>query len=63
MNHQIATASHEQNTVVNEVSKNVTAIHGLSEKVSENAQIVNQSSNLLAQESSELHKELGSFKL
>ena len=63
MNHQIATASHEQNTVVNEVSKNVTAINALSEKVSENAQIVNQSSNLLAQESSALHKELSSFKL
>jgi methyl-accepting chemotaxis protein len=63
MNHQIATASHEQNTVVNEVSKNVVAIHALSEKVSKNAQIVDQSGNLLALESSELHKELSSFKL
>lgn len=63
MNHQIATASHEQNTVVNEVSKNVTAIHALSEKVSANAQIVNHSGNQLAHESAELQKELNSFTL
>jgi methyl-accepting chemotaxis protein len=63
MNHQIATASHEQNTVVNEVSKNVTAIHALSEKVSENAQIVNDSGNQLTHESSALQKELNSFRL
>lgn len=63
MNHQIATASHEQSTVVNEVSKNVSAINALSEKVSQNAQVINNSGNLLAQESSELQKELDSFKL
>lgn len=63
MNHQIATASHEQSTVANEVSKNITAIHALSEKVSENAQVVNQSGNLLSLESAELQKELDSFKL
>ncbi|RYY03936.1 MAG: methyl-accepting chemotaxis protein [Gammaproteobacteria bacterium] len=63
MNHQIATASHQQSSVANEVSKNVTAIHALSEKVSENAQIVNNSGNQLSQESAELQKELNSFRL
>jgi methyl-accepting chemotaxis protein len=63
MNHQIATASHQQSSVANEVSKNVTAIHALSEKVSENAQIVNTSGNQLSQESAELQKELNSFRL
>lgn len=63
MNHQIATASHEQSSVVNEVSKNVSAINALSEKVSQNAHVINNSGNLLAQESSELQKELNSFKL
>jgi methyl-accepting chemotaxis protein len=63
MNHQIATASNEQNTVVNEVSKNVTAIHALSERVSENAQVVADNGNALTQESVELQKELNSFKL
>jgi methyl-accepting chemotaxis protein len=63
MNHQIATASHQQSSVANEVSKNVTAIHALSEKVSANAQIVNTSGNQLSQESAELQKELNSFRL
>jgi len=63
MNHQIATASHQQSSVANEVSKNITAIHALSEKVSENAQIVNHSGSQLSQESAELQKELNSFKL
>ncbi|HOY22598.1 MAG TPA: methyl-accepting chemotaxis protein [Cellvibrio sp.] len=63
MNHQIATASHQQSSVANEVSKNVTAIHALSEKVSANAQIVNTSGSQLSQESAELQKELNSFRL
>jgi len=63
MNHQIATASHQQSSVANEVSKNVTQIHALSEKVSDNAQVVNQSGSQLTQESAELQKELNSFKL
>lgn len=63
MNHQIATASHQQSSVANEVSKNVTAIHALSEKVSANAQIVNNSGSQLSQESAELQKELNSFRL
>lgn len=63
MNHQIATASHQQSTVVNEVSKNVSAINMLSEHVSQNAQVINNSGNLLAQESSELQEELNSFRL
>lgn len=63
MNHQIATASHQQSSVANEVSKNITAIHGLSEKVSDNAQIVNQSGNQLINETSELKKQIDSFKV
>jgi len=63
MNHQIATASHEQNTVVNEVSKNITAIHGLSERVAENAQVVNESGNRLNRETGELKKQIDSFKV
>lgn len=63
MNHQIATASHEQSSVANEVSKNVTQIHSLSEKVSDNAQAVNMSGSQLTQESAELQKELNSFRL
>jgi methyl-accepting chemotaxis protein len=63
MNHQIATASHEQNTVVNEVSKNITAIHGLSERVAENAQVVDKSSTQLNRETGELKKQIDSFKV
>lgn len=63
MNHQIATASHEQSSVANEVSKNITAIHGLSERVVENAQIVNSSGSQLINESAELKKQIDSFKV
>jgi methyl-accepting chemotaxis protein len=63
MNHQIATASHEQNSVVNEVSKNITAIHGLSERVAENAQVVDKSSTQLNRETGELKKQIDSFKV
>lgn len=63
MNHQIATASHQQSSVANEVSKNITAIHGLSEQVSQNAQVVSHSSNLLTDESSELKRQIDTFKI
>jgi methyl-accepting chemotaxis protein len=63
MNHQIATASHQQNSVVNEVSKNITAIHALSERVAENAQVVNNSGNQLERETGELKKQIDSFKV
>lgn len=63
MNHQIATASHQQSSVANEVSKNITAIHGLSENVVENAQVVNHSGNQLINETSELKKQIDSFKV
>ena len=63
MNHQIATASDEQSSVANEVSKNITAIHTLSEKVSENAQIISENSGQLEGESIELKREMGSFKI
>lgn len=63
MNHQIATASHQQSSVANEVSKNITAIHNLSENVVENAQVVNQSGSQLINETSELKKQIDSFKV
>jgi methyl-accepting chemotaxis protein len=63
MNHQIATASHQQSSVANEVSKNITAIHGLSEQVSHNAQVVSESGNQLIEESSELKQQIDNFKI
>lgn len=63
MNHQIATASDEQSSVANEVSKNISAIHTLSEQVSENAQIISDNSAQLESESIELKREMGSFKI
>ncbi len=63
MNHQIATASHQQSSVANEVSKNITAIHGLSEQVSQNAHVVGESGNQLIEESTELKHQIDNFKL
>lgn len=63
MNHQIATASHQQSSVANEVSKNITAIHGLSENVVQNAQVVNHSGSQLINETSELKKQIDNFKV
>ncbi len=61
MNHQIATASEEQSSVANEVSKIITAIYALSEKVAGNASIVATNANELAQESRELKNQMDSF--
>lgn len=63
MNHQIATASHQQSSVANEVSKNISAIHSLSGKVAENAQVVSESANHLTRESSELRTQIDNFKI
>lgn len=63
MNHQIATASHQQSSVANEVSKNITAIHGLSENVANNAQVVNHSGSQLINETSELKKQIDNFRV
>lgn len=63
MNHQIANASDEQSSVANEVSKNITAIHSLSEKVSENAHVVADNSAQLEQESLELKREMDNFNI
>lgn len=63
MNHQIATASHQQSSVATEVSKNITAIHGLSEQVSQNAHIVSHSGNQLIEESTELKHQIDNFKI
>ena len=63
MNHQIANASDEQSSVATEVSKNITAIHSLSEKVSENSSVVAQSSAHLESESLELKREMDNFHI
>lgn len=63
MNHQIATASEEQSAVANEVSKIITAIYSLSEKVAGNAAVVSYNTNELANESRELKNQMDSFKV
>lgn len=63
MNHQIATASDEQSSVANEVSKNITAIHSLSERVSDNAKVISDNGNQLEAESVELKRQMDSFKI
>jgi methyl-accepting chemotaxis protein len=63
MNHQIATASDEQSSVANEVSKNISAIHTLSERVSENAQVILKNSVQLEGESVELKRQMDSFRI
>lgn len=63
MNHQIANASDEQSSVATEVSKNITAIHSLSENVAENAQVVAENAAHLENESVELKREMDSFKI
>lgn len=63
MNHQIANASDEQSSVATEVSKNITAIHSLSENVAENAQVVAENATHLENESVELKREMDSFRI
>ncbi len=63
MNHHIATASTEQSTVADEVSKNISAIYSLSERVSENASVVSENSAQLESESSELKTEMSNFRV
>lgn len=63
MNQQIATAAEEQSSVVADVSKIVTAIYGLSEQVSENAQVVSGAAQGLADESTELRAQISKFKV
>lgn len=62
MNHHIATASQEQSATATEVSKNITAIHDITENVSENARIVQESSSVLDRESHLLRDEMSAFK-
>lgn len=61
MNHQIATAASEQSSVANEVSKIISAIFSLSEKVAGNAKVVSDSAELLTYESSELKQQMDKF--
>lgn len=61
MNHQIATAAKEQNSVASEVSRLITAIFTLSEKVSGNAQTLSNSSTQLLQENNELQNRMHNF--
>ena len=62
MNHHIATASQEQSATATEVSKNITAIHDITEDVSENARVVDESSAVLDRESHLLRDEMSIFK-
>ncbi|WP_188150746.1 methyl-accepting chemotaxis protein [Teredinibacter waterburyi] len=63
MNHQIATASNEQSSVATEVSKIISAIFSLSEKVSGNAKIVSESTLQLTDESEELKRQMHKFSV
>lgn len=63
MNHHIAEAAREQSATANEVSKNITAIHNITENVSRNAQVVRDSSASLDKESHLLRDEMSSFKI
>ncbi len=63
MSHQIATASEEQRTVAGEVSKNITAVHSLSENVAENASIIAENNTQLTEESSKLSQEMNNFNI
>jgi methyl-accepting chemotaxis protein len=63
MNHHIASASDEQSSVATQVSRNISAIHLLSERVSENAQIIANNGTQLERESSQLKQEMGSFRV
>jgi len=62
MNHHIATASGEQSSVANEVSKSISAIYSLSERVSENAEVIHRNSDELLKESDYLQQQVGQFK-
>ncbi|TVZ37462.1 methyl-accepting chemotaxis protein [Alteromonadaceae bacterium 2753L.S.0a.02] len=61
MNHQIATAANEQSSVANEVSKIISAIFSLSEKVAGNAQVVRENAEQLSLESNELKNQIDKF--
>lgn len=61
MNHHIANASNEQNSVAGDVSKIISAIYSLSEKVAEDTVIIAQNSAKIANESRELKNKMISF--
>lgn len=61
MNEQIATASEEQTSVSVDVSRNVTAIHTLSETVVSHSQDVLGRSGELLEASGELRQRVGQF--
>ena len=63
MNHHIASASQEQNSVAGEVSRIITTIQSLSENMFQDAQVVRDNSTELARESIELKNQLNNFKL
>ncbi len=63
MNHHIAKAANEQSNVANEVSKNITAIHSLSESVAQNAGVVSENAAQLKNESTELKQQMDQFRV
>lgn len=63
MNAQIATASDEQNSVAEDVSRNVTEIFNITNEVSENAQNAGSSSKELGELGDNLIADLSKFKI
>ena len=63
MNQQIADAADEQHHTAEEVSRNVAAIHTLSERVANNAKAAVADSEDLEQQSRALRREMDHFEL
>ncbi|GAA5218586.1 methyl-accepting chemotaxis protein [Corallincola platygyrae] len=63
MNTQIATAAEEQSSVAEDINRNVTSIHELSQQVEDDAQMILQQGEKLLDLSSDLKSELGKFRL
>lgn len=63
MNHQVATAAEQQSASANEVSRFITSLFTLSEKVSGNAGLMRDSSSQLLQENNELQHRMHKFTL
>ncbi|RCU45518.1 MULTISPECIES: methyl-accepting chemotaxis protein [Corallincola] len=63
MNTQIATAAEEQSSVAEDINRNVTSIHSLSQQVEDDAQLIHRHGEKLLALSSDLKGELGKFSL
>jgi len=63
MNHQVASAAEQQSASANEVSRFITSLFTLSEKVSGNAGLMRDSASQLLQENNELQDRMRKFTL